>query len=257
MPLLIAVPLGLLVGAILGLVGAGGSIIAVPALVYGTGLSPREAIPASLIIVGLSSIVAVLPRLRRGVDWTAAATVGAAGIPAAWLGAAVGRVIDPDALLLAFAVLMVAAGLRMLVAGRRPGMPRTPGRLGIRVIKGIAVGLGVGFLTGLLGIGGGFIIIPALTLMLGLGMATAVGTSLVIIIVNALAGLSAHAGSLAGSENWPVVAVFAAAAIAASFVAARFAGRLPDNLVKTVFAVLVLLVAAFTGVSSAYALLAA
>ena len=230
MPLLIAVPLGLLVGAILGLVGAGGSIIAVPALVYGTGLSPREAIPASLIIVGLSSVVAVLPRLRRGVDWTAAATVGAAGIPAAWLGAAVGRAIDPDALLLAFAVLMVAAGVRMLVAGRRPGMPRTPGRLGIRIIKGIAVGL---------------------------GMATAVGTSLVIIIVNALAGLSAHAGSLAGSENWPVVAVFAAAAIAASFVAARFAGRLPDNLVKTVFAVLVLLVAAFTGVSSAYALLAA
>ncbi|MET3768987.1 putative membrane protein YfcA [Marisediminicola sp. UYEF4] len=254
MPLLIAVPLGLLVGAILGLVGAGGSIIAVPALVYGTGLSPREAIPASLIIVGLSSIVAVLPRLRRGVDWTAAATVGAAGIPAAWLGAAVGRLLDADALLLAFAVLMVAAGVRMLVGGRRPVAPRTPALLGIRIVRGIAVGLGVGFLTGMLGIGGGFIIIPALTLLLGLGMATAVGTSLVIIVVNALAGLSATAGSL--GDNWPVVAVFAAAAIIASFVAARFAGRLPDNLVKTVFAILTLLVAVFTGVSSAYALLA-
>lgn len=254
MPLLVAVPLGLLVGAILGLVGAGGSIIAVPALVYGTGLNPREAIPASLIIVGLSSIVAVLPRLRRGVDWTAAATVGAAGIPAAWLGAAVGRLLDPEALLLAFAVIMVVAGIRMLVAGRRPGAPREPVRLGIRIVRGIAVGLGVGFLTGLLGIGGGFIIIPALTLLLGLGMATAVGTSLVIIVVNALAGLSATAGLL--GDNWPVVAVFAAAAIIASFVAARFAGRLPDQLVTTVFAVLVLLVAAFTGVSSAYALLA-
>lgn len=254
MPLLIAVPLGLLVGAILGLVGAGGSIIAVPALVYGTGLSPREAIPASLIIVGLSSIVAVLPRLRRGVDWTSAATVGAAGIPAAWLGAAVGRLLDADALLLAFAVLMVAAGVRMLVGGRRPVAPRRPALLGIRIVRGIAVGLGVGLLTGMLGIGGGFIIIPALTLLLGLGMATAVGTSLVIIVVNALAGLSATAGSL--GDNWPVVAVFAAAAIIASFVAARFAGRLPDNLVKTVFAILILLVAAFTGVSSAYALLA-
>ena len=254
MPLLIAVPLGLLVGAILGLVGAGGSIIAVPALVYGTGLSPREAIPASLIIVGLSSIVAVLPRLRRGVAWTAAAPVGAAGIPAAWLGAAVGRLLDADALLLAFAVLMVAAGVRMLVGGRRPVAPRRPALLGIRIVRGIAVGLGVGLLTGMLGIGGGFIIIPALTLLLGLGMATAVGTSLVIIVVNALAGLSATAGSL--GDNWPVVAVFAAAAIIASFVAARFAGRLPDNLVKTVFAILILLVAAFTGVSSAYALLA-
>lgn len=251
---MIAVPLGLLVGAILGLVGAGGSIIAVPALVYGTGLSPREAIPASLIIVGLASIVAVLPRLRRGVDWTAAATVGAAGIPAAWLGAAVGRLLDPDALLLAFAVLMVAAGVRMLTAARRPTAPREPGPPGIRIAKGIAVGLGVGFLTGMLGVGGGFIIIPALTLLLGLGMATAVGTSLVIIVVNSASGLSATAGSL--GDNWPVVAVFAAAAMVASLVAARFAGKLPDHLVKTVFAVLILLVAAFTGVSSAYALLA-
>ena len=251
---MIAVPLGLLVGAILGLVGAGGSIIAVPALVYGTGLSPREAIPASLIIVGLASIVAVLPRLRRGVDWTAAATVGAVGIPAAWLGAAVGRLLDPDALLPAFAVFMVAAGVRMLTAGRRPTAPREPGPPGIRIAKGIAVGLGVGFLTGMLGVGGGFIIIPALTLLLGLGMATAVGTSLVIIVVNSASGLSATAGSL--GDNWPVVAVFAAAAMVASLVAARFAGKLPDHLVKTVFAVLILLVAAFTGVSSAYALLA-
>ena len=73
MPLLLAIPLGLLIGGVLGIVGAGGSIIAVPALVYGIGLSPGEAIPASLIIVGLSSAVAVLPRIRRGVDWGTAA----------------------------------------------------------------------------------------------------------------------------------------------------------------------------------------
>lgn len=253
MPLLLAIPLGLLIGSVLGLVGAGGSIIAVPALVYGIGLSPREAIPASLIIVGLSSAVAVLPRIRRGVDWGTATIVGVTGIPAAFVGSAVGALLEPDALMLAFAAIMLVAGVRMLVPGRGGGVRPSAGRV-VRVGKALGVGVLVGFLTGLLGIGGGFIIIPALTILLGVGMATAVGTSLVIIVINSLAGLGAHAGSL--GDNWPVVTVFAATAIVGSLLASRFATKLPDTLVKRVFAILVLAVGVFAAVTSAIALFA-
>lgn len=126
MELVLAVLLGLLVGAVLGLVGAGGSIIAVPALVYGVGLPLSQAIPSSLFVVGLGAIVAVLPRWRTGVDWKVAAIVAAAGIPAAWLGTAVNRLVDPDILLLAFAGIMVIAAVRMLASGSQEARARAP-----------------------------------------------------------------------------------------------------------------------------------
>jgi uncharacterized membrane protein YfcA len=236
---LISLPLGLLIGAVLGLVGAGGSIIAVPALVYGVGLSTDEAVPASLIVVGLAALSAVIPRLRRAIDWRTAALVGAAGIPAAWVGSQVNKTLDPDVLMLLFAALMVAAGIRMLTA------PPTGNEHRVRLyaLRAIGVGLVVGFLTGLLGIGGGFLITPALILLLGLSAGTAVGTSLVIIVINSVAGLSAH---LPGATlDWPVILLFSGAAIAGSLIASRYASRVPDRTVKIVFAVLVLLVALF------------
>ncbi|MET3141319.1 UNVERIFIED_ORG: putative membrane protein YfcA [Arthrobacter sp. UYEF2] len=109
-----ALVLGLVVGIVLGLVGGGGSIVAVPALVYGVGLSTAEAIPTSLLVVGVSSLAALIPRLREGINWPVLLLVGAAGIPAAWGGTAVGRLLDPDILMLAFAAIMVIAGIRML-----------------------------------------------------------------------------------------------------------------------------------------------
>ena len=110
-----ALSLGLVVGIVLGVVGGGGSIIAVPALVYGVGMSPAEAIPTSLLVVGISSLAALVPRLREGINWPVVLIVGAAGIPAAWGGAAVGRLLDPNILMLAFAAIMVIAGIRMLM----------------------------------------------------------------------------------------------------------------------------------------------
>lgn len=251
---LLAIPLGLLIGAVLGLVGAGGSIVAVPALVYGVGMSPAHAIPSSLIVVGLGAIAAVIPRLRGGVDWSTAALVGVAGIPAAWLGTLVNRTLDPRAVLLAFAALMVVAGIRMLSssAGSSTAPADAPPTGRSRVPRALAVGLLVGFLTGLLGVGGGFIIVPALTLLLGLPMGRAVGTSLMIIALNAAGGFSAHVQSL--TLDWPVVIAFAATAIAGSLVASRFAARLPDKKVKTIFAVLVLVVAAGVATASVSAI---
>ncbi|TFC47103.1 sulfite exporter TauE/SafE family protein [Cryobacterium sp. TMT2-10] len=251
--LLLALPLGLLVGGLLGLVGAGGSIIAVPALVYALGLSPAEAIPSSLIVVGLAALVGVLPRIRQGVDWSTATIVALAGIPAAWLGAAVNRMLDPNLLMLVFAALMVIAGIRM-IPKRGQAAVVSPERRNLRthVPRALLVGALVGFLTGLLGIGGGFIIVPALTLVLGLGIGVAVGTSLVIIVINSAAGLAAYASTLA--LDWPLVLTFAGAAIAGSLVAARFATRLSERKVKATFAGVVLVVAAGVSVASVYAL---
>lgn len=248
MSALIAIPLGLLIGAILGLVGAGGSIIAVPALVYGVGLSPKEAIPASLIVVGLAALSAAIPRIRRSIDWTTAATVGAAGIPAAWAGAAVNRLLNPDVLLLAFAGLMILSALRMLAPAPSGSTGQARRNLRAHLPKALLVGLIVGFLTGLLGIGGGFIITPALALLLGLQMSVAVGTSLVIIVINSAAGFTAHLHD--ATLNWPLVLLFSAAAIIGSLIAAR----LPDRTVKIAFAALILLVATFVLIKSVSAL---
>ncbi len=112
--MILALILGLVVGVVLGVVGGGGSLIAVPVLVYGMGMGPAEAIPTSLIVVGLSSLAALLPRVREGLNWPVVLLVGGAGIPAAWVGAAVGQLLDPNILMLAFAALLVIAGIRML-----------------------------------------------------------------------------------------------------------------------------------------------
>lgn len=246
-----ALLLGLLVGVVLGVVGGGGSIIAVPALVYGMGMSPAQAIPTSLLVVGLSSLAALLPRVRDGLNWPVIALVGAAGIPAAWGGAAAGRLLDPDLLMLAFAVIMVAAGVRMLVAtSERQGACSTGPTRALRTCapKAVAVGLLVGFLTGMLGVGGGFLITPALTIFLGLRMKEAVGTSLAVIIINSAAGFSAHAAGYA--IDWPTTLMFAVPAILGSVVAARFARRLKERHIRISFAALIFAVAAWVTAST-------
>ncbi|MGZ8804403.1 MAG: TSUP family transporter, partial [Microbacterium sp.] len=152
--------LGLGVGAILGLVGAGGGIIAVPALVGLVGLTAADAMATSLVMATASATTAVLPRIRGGVDWAVAAAVGAAGIPAAFAGTAVNAILPQPALLIAFAALMLLAGIRMLwpISAAVTAPERGRGWL----LRAIPVGIGVGFLTGLLGVGGGFVIVPAL-----------------------------------------------------------------------------------------------
>ncbi|WAH97515.1 sulfite exporter TauE/SafE family protein [Arthrobacter sp. MMS18-M83] len=246
-----ALALGLLVGVVLGVVGGGGSIIAVPALVYGVGLSPAQAIPTSLLVVGVSSLAALIPRFREGINWPVVLMVGAAGIPAAWGGTAIGRLLDPNILMLAFAALMVIAGIRMLTRTRETdGSCSTGPNRAFRTCapKAVGVGLLVGFLTGLLGVGGGFLITPALTLFLGLRMKQAVGSSLAIIVINSVAGFSAHAAGF--TIEWPTVLAFGIPAILGSLVAARLARRLKENHVRVSFAVLIFAVAAWVTAST-------
>ena len=241
-----ALVLGLVVGAVLGVVGGGGSIIAVPALVYGVGLSPAEAVPTSLLVVGVSSLAALIPRVRHGLNWPVILLAGAAGIPSAWAGAGVGRLLDPNILMLAFAVIMVIAGIRMLTrTTETEGSCSTGPNRAFRSCapKAIAVGLLVGFLTGLLGVGGGFLLTPALTLFLGLRMKHAVGSSLAIIVLNSAAGFSAHAAGF--TVDWPTVLAFAIPAVLGSLAAARLARRLKDSHIRISFAVLIFAVAAW------------
>lgn len=218
-----------------------------PALVYGAGLPLTAAVTTSLLVVGLSSISAVLGRLRQ-VQLRLAVVIGAAGGLAAFAGAAVNRLLSPRLVLLGFAVLMIAAGIRMLSDnhGERGGACAIPtGGVNWRrcLLRSVPVGVAVGFLTGLFGVGGGFLIIPALVLTLGLPMTTAVPTSLVIVVINSGFGFLAHAGDAA--VDYPLAAVFAGTAIAGSLAAARIANRLPAARLRRWFAYLVFTTAVF------------
>jgi uncharacterized membrane protein YfcA len=233
---------------LLGLLGGGGSILAVPALVYGVGMPLAAAVPTSLVVVGISSATALIPRLREGqVQWRLAAVFGAAGAGAAFAGAAVNRLLEPRVVLVGFATMMVAAGVRMLreqtTVGGDCALPG--GGINWRgcLPKAIGSGVVVGFLTGLFGVGGGFLIIPALVLLLGLPMTVAVGTSLVIIVINSLAGFAAHAGDAA--LDYRIALAFTAAAVVGSLASARVASRLPAERLRRWFAYLVFAVAAF------------
>lgn len=248
-----ALGLGLAIGILLGLLGGGGSILAVPALVYGVGTSLAVAVPTSLLVVGVSSATAVLPRLRQGqVAWRIAGVFGAAGAGAAFAGAAVNRLLDPRVVLVGFAALMVAAGVRMLreqlTVGGDCALPGGGVNWRGCLPKAIGSGVVVGFLTGLFGVGGGFLIIPALVLLLGLPMTVAVGTSLIIIVINSVAGFAAHAGDTALDVR--IALVFTVSAVVGSLASARVAARLPAARLRRWFAYLVLAVAAFVVVQA-------
>jgi len=148
--------------------------------------------------------------------------------------------------MLAFAVIMVAAGIRMLMKPRETEGSCSAGpNRAFRTCapKAVGVGLLVGFLTGLLGVGGGFLITPALTIFLGLRMKQAVGTSLAIIVINSAAGFSAHAAGY--TINWATTLAFAIPAVSGSLVAARLARHLQDTHIRISFAVLIFAVAAW------------
>lgn len=172
MTITLALFLGVLIGVLLGLLGGGGSILAVPALVYALGMDMDQAIPMSLIVIGAASAIGLLPKiLAQQVQWRLAAIFAITGIPATFAGTAIGRHLPQSALLVGFAAVMVVAGIRMLQDAGGPGTACDVGADGIDwrrcAPRSIPAGLAVGLLTGLLGVGGGFLIIPALVMVLG------------------------------------------------------------------------------------------
>ncbi len=248
MTIALALGLGAVIGVLLGLLGGGGSILAVPALVYVLGLGIDQAIPMSLIVVGLASAVGALPKVRAGhVEWRLAAVFALAGIPGTIAGAAIGRHLPQSALMVGFALVMILAGIRMLFDSTQTGTACEIGDTGINwrrcAPRSIPTGLLVGLLTGLFGVGGGFLIIPALVVLLGVDMPIAIGTSLLIIVANSAAGILSH---LSGATvDWGITAAFVGTAMVASLVAGHLGTRLNTDRLQSWFAYLVFAVAAY------------
>ena len=244
----ITLVLGAVLGVLLGLLGGGGSILAVPALVYALGLGIEQAIPMSLIVVAVASAVGVLPKVRTGqVQWRLAAIFAVAGIPATLLGSAIGKYLPQPVLMIGFAVLMIVAGIRMLADSADTGTACTVGDAGINwrrcAPRSIPAGFVVGLLTGLFGVGGGFVIIPALVVLLGVQMSIAIGTSLLIIVANSAAGVLSHLSG--ASIDWSITAAFVATAIGGSLIAGHYGTRLDTGRLQHWFAYLVFAVAAY------------
>lgn len=254
---LVAVPLGLLVGISLGALGGGGSILTVPALVYALGESASRATTASLVIVGIAAISGAAGHARAGrVRWIPGTVFGAVGVGGSLVGSYFNRAVNPDVLLLAFAGLMIVAAGAML---RRTSSP-PPAATGSehrmlsmgRVLSVAAAGTLVGFMTGFFGVGGGFVVVPALVVALGFGMAEAVGTSVLIITINTIAALAAR--GVASGIDWSIVVPFAVAAVGGSLAGNRIAERVPSSTLTRAFAALLVLLAAYGSIRSALAL---
>lgn len=180
--------LSALIGFTLGLIGGGGSIVTVPVLVYVLGVDAHSAIGMSLAVVGVTSLVGTAVHARRGnVDYRTGVSFGSTGIVGALAGSRLTHLLSPQALLITFATLMLVIATAMLLR-KQQDAPGSGGSLWKTVMAGLAVGV----LTGFLGVGGGFLIIPALLLFGGLGMKEAVGTSLMVIAINCAAGFLGH-----------------------------------------------------------------
>ena len=208
----VTVALAVLMGLTMGMLGGGGSILTVPVFVYVLGYAAKPAIAMSLPVVGTTSLVGALRHWRAGnVHPRVALLFGAAAMTGAFAGARFAeRVRGPVQLLLLGAVMLAAAASMLR---RSAGDTRAPGEVDEPRVRPLTllVGLGVGFLTGLVGIGGGFLIVPALVLLARVPMKQAVGTSLVVIAMNAASGYAGYAGRVA--VPWGTVAAFTAVAI--------------------------------------------
>jgi hypothetical protein len=290
--LLLTLPLGLLVGLALGALGGGGSILAVPALVYVVGLGAKEAVTTSLVIVGIAALGGMVGHWRAGrVRVAAGLWFSLAGVAGSLLGTRLNRSVKPGVLLAAFAVVMMIAAWRMLVTARwqdrnaaassssgpttpadqtnrgpgpanhsdptavddhptiTPGLPPGAGLRMSTVAKVVVAGTVVGFMTGFFGVGGGFIIVPALVLALGFEMPIAVGTSLLVIAVNC--GVSLTSRLATTGVDWRVALPFTAAGLVGAVAGNHLAGRARAPALLRWFAVLLVAVATYTLARSA------
>lgn len=265
---LIASPLGLVIGLVLGALGSGGSIIAVPALVYAAGQTAQEATATSLLLVGTAALSGLPVHFRAGRIRALTGTVfGLAGIGGSLAGTALNRHLDPNVLLLAFSGLILVAAWRMMAAcptctriGEKCEMHAVEdsgaGKRSLTTGRGLALlltGTAVGFLTGLFGVGGGFVIVPALTLALGLAMPQAIGTSLLVVAINSATALLARFDT--AHLTWSVALPFTITAV----VGAQFGGRVVDRLDPqrslTIFAGGLVALALYTALRAGTALL--
>lgn len=238
----VAVVLALLVGVSLGLLGGGGSLLTVPLLRYVVGLEAHRAVALSLLIVGITSLAALVPHARRGrVRWRTGVVFGAAGMVGAFLAGRVAHWIPAAALLLLFAAILLATSVAML--SDRPRLQVAAVVRELPVVKVLGEGLVVGAVTGLVGAGGGFLVVPALVLLGGLPMNVAVGTSLLVIAMKSFAGFAGFLGHT--PIDWTLAAWLGGAAVIGSVLGGLLADRVSSYHLRRGFGWLVVAMALF------------
>ncbi|MBX9427315.1 MULTISPECIES: sulfite exporter TauE/SafE family protein [Streptomyces] len=238
------VAVSLLIGVSLGILGGGGSILTVPILVYLVGQDTKEAIATSLFVVGVTSLAALIPHARaHRVRWRTGLLFGAFSMAGAYVGGRVAEYIPGTVLLIAFALMMLATAYAMLRKPRDGAKKARPAHSDLP-LKHIAVeGLVVGAVTGLVGSGGGFLVVPALAILGGLPMGIAVGTSLLVIAMKSFAGLAGHLSGV--SVDWGIALTVTVAAVIGSLIGARLAGRIPQDALRKAFGWFVVVMGVF------------
>ena len=246
---------GLLIGMILGLTGGGGSILTVPLLVYGLHLDTKVAIATSLLIVGLTSLAGLYVHSRAGnIRWATGGIFGAAGMVGAYAGGSVAQFLADFFQLLLFASVMIGSGVAMLRQRCAPSAAPSPrARHWLRVTSD---GVICGGVTGLVGAGGGFLIVPALALLGGMPMHMAVGTSLLVIAMNCFSALAGYVLHSHVDIELHVAAVITLCAIAGTVAGTRVARAVPAARLQQMFGVFVLVVAAILIVTEGSAAIA-
>jgi uncharacterized membrane protein YfcA len=220
-----AIGSGVIVGFSLGLIGGGGSILAVPLLLYVVGMpDPHQAIGTSALAVAVNAYANLVPHARaRHVRWSPAVTFASAGVVGAFAGSSIGKAVDGHRLLILFALLMLFVAALML-RGRKADTGATGAVPQKNLWRLVAIGLGTGTLSGFYGIGGGFLVVPGLILATGMPTIAAIGSSLV--AVGTFGMTTAVNYAVSGLVDWPIALLFILGGIAGGWVGARIAKRL-------------------------------
>lgn len=234
---------GVLTGLALGVFGSGGGIVVVPALIYLLHLPPKEAIAMGLGIIAITAVLSAWDHWRAGnVDLRTAATFGPLGVAGTYAGARLGATVPAIFQLSLFAAVMYVAAYRML--RKKSGLHQDTERSDRqRVILLVTAGIGVGVLAGVVGVGGGFLIVPAMVLLAGIPMKRAIGTSLAVVSMNSVSGFAGYLGSVA--VNYSIMGAFAAVTVLSSLTGARLARRWSGETLRQAFAWGLVLVATY------------
>ena len=244
---LLGLALGLLVGFVLGLLGGGGSILAVPVFLYVLNVETKSAIAMSLAVVGLSAFVGFLTHWRQGnVELRVAVPFGLCAMVGAFVTARLTHLVPTNVQLTLFALFAFAAAIAMLRDAAKPDRADSATTRSEQVRfspKLIPQAVGVGVLTSLIGAGGGFVIVPSLVLMAHMPIKPAVGSSLLIITLNALSGFVGHIGQV--PIDWPLIGSFSVTAAIGAIVGTLLLRHVPQRRVKQAFAILILVLGAY------------
>lgn len=240
--IMVVLVLSILIGISLGLLGGGGSILTVPILTYVAGMTTKAAIASSLFVVAVTSAAAVVTHARAGrVRWRTGLFFGAAGMVGAYGGGIVAEYLPGRVLMILFGLMMVVTAIAMLRGSKDHS--KEPVERELPIVKVALEGVVVGLVTGLVGAGGGFLVVPALVFLGGLPMPVAVGTSLLVIAMKSFAGLAGHLQHV--DIDWKLTLAVTGAAIAGSLLGGKLAGRIPPTTLRRAFGVFIIAMAIF------------